>query len=265
MKIDVCDSPIFVVGAPRSGTSMLQWALRQHPELWGSEESDFLEPLLDGLERAWSFGRQRHEFHWLYKEQVSIDEFLRHAGYGMNSLYSSRAGGRRWVETTPRYTLKLEGLASMFPDAVFLFLLRDGRQVVDSLTHFVNPQRFRAACRTWRQNTEAGLAFSNSPWGHRLLQVRFEEIVVRPEEELKRIFRFLELEPEPASVSFIADKPPINSSFPAESSIQKLGPRWLSWSRGERLAFHRIAGDLLIQLEFEPNDSWLTASTPQRS
>ena len=260
MKIEVCERPIFVVGAPRSGTSMLQWALRQHPQLWGSEESDFLDPLIDALRNAWSFGRIREDFHWLYKENVSLEEFLRHAGYGINSLYTSRSNGLRWVETTPRYTLKLESLSAMFPGALFLFLVRDGRQVVDSLRNFVYPQKHSKACRTWRQHTEAGINFANSPLGGRLLQIRFERLVADPAAEMDRIYDFLELTPSPGSVDFIAKRPPINSSFPEESSIQKLGPRWLSWTASERRTFNRLAGSLLIQLGFEQDDSWLLAT-----
>lgn len=259
LKIEVCEHPIFVVGAPRSGTSMLQWALRQHPQLWGSEESDFLDPLIDALGDSWSFGRIREDFHWLYKQNVTHEEFLRHAGYGINSLYTNRSNGLRWVETTPRYTLKLESLATMFPGAVFLFLVRDGRQVVDSLRKFVYPQKHSKACRTWRLHTEAGINFANSPLGGRLLQIRFERLIADTAAEIGRIYDFLGLPPSLDSIDFIAKNTPINSSFPGESSVQKLDPRWLSWTASERRTFNRIAGALLIELEFEPDDSWQVA------
>ena len=38
----LCPDPVFILGAPRSGTSILVWALAQHPEFWGSAESNML-------------------------------------------------------------------------------------------------------------------------------------------------------------------------------------------------------------------------------
>lgn len=261
MKISVCEKPIFVVGAPRSGTSMLQWALRQHPDLWGGEESDFLEPLIAGLHKAYDFGCLREDFHWLSSEKVSRQEFLQHIGYGVNSLYMSRSGGRRWVETTPRYTLMMPDLSEMFPDAIFLLMMRDGRQVVDSLRNFVNPYRHAQACKTWREHTVAGLRFAALSDEKRVRQVMFDNIVTDTDAEMRRIHEFLELEYEPASAEFIANKPPINSSFPGEPSALKLAPRWLAWGPKERRTFQSIAGSLLIELGFESDDSWLTRSS----
>lgn len=257
MSISICERPVFVVGSPRSGTSVLQWALRQHDELWGGEESDFLEPLIAGLQEAYRFGNLRGEYHWLHKEKVTWQEFLRHVGYGVNSLYTSRSESKRWVETTPRYTLQLPTLADMFPGALFLFMVRDGRQVVDSIRHFVNSSKHARACRTWRDHTVAGLKFAQTE-EQKVYQVMFEQLIRDPVSELKRIYEFLELDYEPASADFISGKPPINSSFPGETSAHKLAPRWLSWSPKERRVFHKIAGELLIELQFEQDDSWLT-------
>src|SRR3954469_7285830 len=38
----LCPDPVFIIGAPRSGTSILVWALAQHPRLWGGPESNLL-------------------------------------------------------------------------------------------------------------------------------------------------------------------------------------------------------------------------------
>ena len=77
MNVEICDKPIFVLGPPRSGTSMMQWALRQHPDLWGGEESDFLVPLLRNLERSYEHGLKRGDKHWLARQEVSYEEYLR--------------------------------------------------------------------------------------------------------------------------------------------------------------------------------------------
>ncbi len=258
MEIEVCANPVFVVGAPRSGTSMLQMCLRRHSKLWGGQESDYLGPLIQNLRACYDFGCRRKRLHWLSGQNVSWHEFLRHIGYGVNLLYVSRSQGRRWVEQTPLYTLHLPGLSEMFPGARFLFMLRDGRQVVHSLRHFVEPRRHRAACQTWLAYTRAGIEFAASSQGWRLHTVRFDAIVNQPEFELQRVCRFLDLEYEPGPARFLREKPPINSSFPGEKSADKLRPRWPTWSASEKRLFQRICGALLVELGFEPDGSWVT-------
>ncbi len=49
----ICPEPIFIIGSPRSGTSILAWSLAQHSELWTEAESDiFFYMLKDGLSGA---------------------------------------------------------------------------------------------------------------------------------------------------------------------------------------------------------------------
>lgn len=259
VQIEVCEKPVFVLGPPRSGTSMLQWALRQHPNLWGGPESDFLEPLVDHLHQVFDYGRTRERFHWLSGQSVSWDEFLRHVGVGVNSLYSSRSGGLRWVEQTPRYTTRLDDMVKLFPDVQFLFMVRDGRQVVESLRNFVDPMQHAAACTVWRDSITAGLRFNRSPRADQMLFVSYADAVEHTETELRRVFEFLGEPFEPACVDFIRSRSPINSSFDDADNAQTTQPRWLGWSRVEREAFVEIAGDLLVELGFERDHQWVDA------
>lgn len=257
MGIAVCKDPVFIVGAPRSGTSMMRWAMCQHSGFWGGQESDFLIPLIGALRDVYAFGSTRGRLHWLSGQQVTWPEFLTHIGNGVNSLYMSRSGCRRWIDKSPRYTLHLDEVADMFPGAVFLFMLRDGRQVVESLRHFVNPADHIEACHTWRQFTEAGLAFARSDRGDRMYTVRYPVIVEDTEAEMRRISQFLGVGFEPETVAFIRSRPPINSSFPDRPPAERSHPAWASWSRSERHSFQQIAGDLLIELGFETDSAWI--------
>lgn len=259
MQIEVCDKPIFVLGPPRSGTSMLQWALRQHPNLWGGPESDFLEPLIDQLRGVFEFGHNRDRFHWLSGQHVEWDEFLQHIGIGVNSLYSSRSGGLRWVEQTPRYATRLDDMVRLFPDAQFLFMVRDGRQVVESLRNFVDPMDHSDACVVWRDSIEAGLRFSRSERTDQMCFVSYADAVQHTEMELRRVSEFLGEPFEPATVDFIRARKPINSSFDDGHDSEAMPSRWLGWTRKEREVFVDIAGDLLIELGFEPDHRWIAA------
>jgi len=253
MRIDVCDHPVFVLGPPRSGTSMMQWALRAHPNLWGGQESDYLIPLVDRLRDVWEYGRRRERLHWLSGQNVSWDEFLGHVGIGINALYMSRSHGRRWVEQTPQYTLHLDDMVRLFPGAQFLFMVRDGREVVHSLRNFVNPVEHEEGCRIWRNFINAGLRFAEGEHGHQLHLVSYRNAVSDTEPEMERVFAFLGEPYDKASADFITSKRPINSSFTEAAA----GPRWGVWSGEERAVFERTAGSLLVTLGFESDASWI--------
>jgi hypothetical protein len=256
LKLEVCDDPIFVVGAPRSGTSMLQWALRQHPNLWGGQESDYLIPLHERLRELHEYGSHRGRLHWLSGQQVSFSEFARSVGLGVSALYTDRAGGRRWVEQTPEYTLYLDAMAELFPGAVFLFMVRDGRQVVASLRNFVNPVDHEQACRTWVRFMNSGLAFAGSARGAKLRAVRYESVVANTEAALRDVFTFVGEDFARESVEFVKTER-INSSF--GSHADPLRPRWTAWSHDERRVFDEIAGPMLVELDYAKDSSWVLA------
>ncbi len=54
--IQICRRPVFIIGSPRSGTSVLAWALAQHKDFWTAGETDFLFHLFGQgrLETAWA-------------------------------------------------------------------------------------------------------------------------------------------------------------------------------------------------------------------
>jgi Sulfotransferase family len=171
-SFEICRDPIFIIGSPRSGTSILNWALSRHSELWASIESGALYALFGRgqVEQAFTDttaypGAQD----WLLRHDVGQEEFLNYLGLGLNALVTSKSGGLRWIDKTPANTLVVDLVAQLFPEASFLHILRDGRRVVHSMTHFMNaldPSRrdglatsgrlptwttdFREACRTWQ-------------------------------------------------------------------------------------------------------------------
>ena len=234
---------------------MMQWALRAHSKMWGGQESDYLIPLVDRMREVWESGRRREKLHWLSGQNVDWDEFLKHIGLGLNTLYMSRSRGLRWVEQTPEYTMHLDNIVKLFPDAQFLFMVRDGREVVHSLRNFVNPVEHEAACRIWRNFIRAGLRFADSESGSQLLQVSYRRAVEDTKGEMARIFEFIGEPYEQACIEFITSKTPINSSFGGTASAE---PRWASWSLEDKKTFDGVAGDLLASLGFEADNSWIT-------
>jgi hypothetical protein len=242
--------PIFIIGSPRSGTSMLHWALCEHEAVWGSEESELFLPFTRHLEDVYREARKFEGRNWLEAQAVEEDEFLRYLGKGIRALYASRAGERHWLEQTPSNTWALPGIHHLLPDARYLFIHRDGRQVVESIQSMWR-WRFVKAVRTWQQANALALDFEHKHPGivHR---VSYEKIVQEPEEQLQGIWQFLELDSCEASLRFIAEQEPINVSpaYQGQDGLQKLKPRYRQWSWPKRVLFRRMAAEQMDSLGY---------------
>ena len=72
-SVSICPNPIFVVGCPRSGTSVLAHSLARHSQMWLGPESDYIAPLACLAKELYTFGTQRGERHWLSNQGVTLD------------------------------------------------------------------------------------------------------------------------------------------------------------------------------------------------
>jgi Sulfotransferase family len=268
----ICPNPVFVIGSPRSGTTVLARSLAQHSELWASAESDVLFFLFAngfverGFDRAMEIPGQR----WLRVEDVSREEFLAYLGIGINALMTSRSEGRRWLDHTPRYALIVETLAEVFPSASFLHILRDGREVVHSMLNFANAvpepsvKRFlredvpwatdlRAACGEWSEHVEAAVKFRDKH-PDRALTVRFEDLVAAPQATFRTVHEFLGIPDEEAPTRFFATTR-INSSFDDGVRLSA-GELWETWEDERRNAFTEVAGATMLRCGYaKPDDA----------
>jgi hypothetical protein len=278
-NVRTCPNPVFVIGSPRSGTSILPWSLAQHPDLWTSGESEFLLGLFakaDAVHKALS--ERPHTF--ITRNEVERKEFLGALGLGVNALFSSRSGRKRWIDQTPGYTTMAWLLTDMFPGAYFIHVLRDGRAVVNSMLHFGDriaaearvelqgwATDFEVAVKTWKHYVEFALDFcEHHP--DRTLTVKNEDLVERTDEEFERVLRFLGAAPDPEPAEFFRTSR-INSSFAplvwgkwerAKASGEDVVPRgrtadaWRDWSDEQKATFAEIAGDLTKRLGYPDLD-----------
>jgi GT2 family glycosyltransferase len=270
----ICPDPVFIIGSPRSGTSILAWSLAQHNELVTEPESDIFYYLLrDGhLERAFETSVARTDGSWLGNHGIALEQYLAHVGIGLNTLLTGTTNGRRWVDQTPANTLVVERLAEMFPGARFLHILRDGRRVVHSMINFhrtfADPETaermrsagrlppwtsdFGDACRTWTRFVNIATDFCR---GHpeRALTVTNERLITDPDEAAREVLEFLAVRQEDAPARFLRDNR-INSSFAASGSSAAAPPAltepWREWLPEQRRTFFEEAGATMIACGF---------------
>lgn len=274
----ICRSPIFIVGSPRSGTTALGHALNQHPELWASKEAYVLHRIFGNGRAAgsWKHHWERSNPSWLRAEGVERAEFLGFLGLGVNAMYSSRSGGRRWVDPTPLNTLMIDDVGELFPYAFFLHLVRDGRRVVRSMLSFRESierekgpipdnemppwtRDFEVACESWANHVAIVARFEDAHPG-RCLTIRNEDLVTDPHAALSRMLDFLDAAPDDGPADFLVTRR-INSSFDDETGSPS-ETDWSGWTSDQRRTFARIAGPTLVAAGYgtrEELEAWASS------
>ncbi len=138
------ESPVFVVGAQRSGTTMLRLMLNAHSCLAIPFELDFLAAM-DDKENDFDAStvlRRLAEHPWTRRAQIDFDaeEILKKCPKGHSELFrevfgqwAATQGKMRWGNKTPTYVTEMDRLYGLFPDSQFIHIVRDGRDVAVSL------------------------------------------------------------------------------------------------------------------------------------
>lgn len=202
----------FIVGSPRSGTTLLRLILDSHPDLAIPPETWFL-PLAKKMEETGDALRER-----FFREivgfpasapawgdfQIPADDFHRRlqtvrpftAADGFRlfyRMYAERFGKSRWGDKTPMYAHHLRYLQGLLPEARFIHIVRDGRDAAVSLRErwFSPGHDIEIQAAHWRENVAA--ARREGGGCRYFLEVRFEDLIREPERVVRRICRFLDL------------------------------------------------------------------------
>lgn len=247
---------IFVFGAPRSGTSLVQSVLAAHSRLFSipGETGIFSSQNIFGRRH---FGLSWEENQALFRECRDVVDFF---DRGVR-LIESRSGGRTFVEKTPQHVLRLPFLLRRFPRARFVHVVRDGRDCfVSARSHAGIPQASSARrfAGYWKRCVEAPLRVEPHP---RLLRLRYEDFVRAAPAELERLMRFLELEREDRQLDparFGGHKRAGREEFRLlreAVSARRVG-RWRTeLAAAERLAFERVARASLSEYGYLEEDA----------
>lgn len=209
--------PFFIVGAGRSGSTLLRMMLTSHSRIAIPPETWFLLPLVEqfSVDRALSCEELSRAIammtaHYRWPDmQVSTAELrdraaqlaaarIRDLVQIVYDIQLRRSGKARWGDKTPPYIRIIPQLAAIFPGARFIFLVRDGRDVAKSF------QSLMVYGKTVRQNTVEWLEANRwarkwlaSPHAGSILRVRYEDLVVDPETVLRSICAFIDEQFEP--------------------------------------------------------------------
>ncbi len=278
----------FIVGMPRSGTTLLRLMLDAHPELAIPLETHFLRAVVklspgEAASRE-AFLRLITEFHTWPDFHLSVEEFSESlddvipftptAGLRcFYRLYAAKFGKQRWGDKSPPYGFHMADIHRLLPEAHFIHVIRDGRDAALShrKTYFWRDLTIRGHAAEWRTRI---FRFRSQAAGVPYIELRYEDLVAHTTAVLQEICEFLQLPdaPEmeqyhltaPARMDELADLPKypfgdlkreqrLNShkltSQPPDASRTS---RWRQeMLQEEALAYQDVAGDLLRTLGYD--------------
>jgi len=266
---------VIVLGVRRSGTTLLRVMLDRHPVLAVPDESYFV-PQLARRHRApvdpASFVDDLRRLPTLVEWGLTPDavaERLRPGlttGEAIAAVFAAYAAARdkpRWGDKTPLYMQHLPLLERLFPDAVYVHLIRDGRDAALSFLSvppgimtagWGHPRDAAGFACQWATEVRAARALGERVGRGRCLDVRYEALVADPDMELRRVCGFAGLEYDAGMLGYVG-----NTESARKEHQQRLNepPRVgvrdfrTEMSVADRAAFEVVAVDLLDSLGYE--------------
>lgn len=279
--------PLFVLSLPRSGSTLLQRLLGSHPAVATAPEPWLLLPLLYALREEDVYAEYGHRTAVLaltaFCEQLpdGIDGYRDEVRRFATSLYarSSDPSTRYFLDKTPRYSLVAREILQLFPDTPTIALWRNPLAVVASITQSWTAGRWMPYLhKADLYLSLERLAAASVAASDQVVNLRYEDLVTHPDQQLRRLTDRLDLPFDPVVLEGV-ERTTVSGVVGDRSGVQRYqtlstesltrwqatfaspvrkewGRRYLDWIGRERLAVMGYDRDELRgQLDAIPN-SW---------
>ena len=280
--------PLLILGVRRSGTTLLRVMLDRHSQLAVPDESYFVPQLADRHLRRVdpdAFVDDLRRVNTVTEWEVPLDKVRARLTPGMRIgeaiatvylVYAEERGKSRWGDKTPMYMQNLRLLERLFPDALFVHLIRDGRDAALSFLEmprglmtetWMHPRTAVDFACQWRTEVAAAQRLGRRARA-RYLEVRYEDLIADVTSVLRRICAFAGLEYEPTMVDY-ARSVDVSAKPHQQRLTQPPTPGVRDWRRqmppADVAAFERVAGDLLHELGYETSQGTDAAGRLRRA
>lgn len=298
-----CDNPfLFACGVPRSGTTLLQRMLNNHPEMAVANDTHFVPRALELTDKSLIAAAQSgapipltaklaanvRDYHRFYRLGLAESEFDAISNQAetyqelvsrLYSLHAQKANKALAGEKTPDYLRRLDLLHGLFPSARLVHLVRDGRDVALSLRQWAKPDKGPGRIELWNENPIAVCAL----WWRWLVmtarnqaaniepssycEIHYDNLVSAPAESMQSLCQFLEIDYSERMIEYHRGKSKPNGSLSAKSAWLAPQSGLRNWKTDmavdELELFEALAGNALEQFGFTVENTSISPRTQE--
>lgn len=261
------DNPVFLVGGSRSGTIALLKAIGRHPRILASPSENPFVTDVGRLAHDLAFASDRDRHYYDRSVRLSHDQILDqlrrlvfessfgpHKGlkHLMTQFIKERVnvfGKHHWCTKTFPGEATAKGLGALYPNTHFVWIMRNGINVVHSRTKFPEFKElpFTEHCEHWNSSIQRFAYLANSPSA---TVVHQEDLTEDPEAVFRRVFAGIGVPYHPASADFarhthvhpLADLGTASGVNVKEVLSQRQPPH-VAWTDEQRATFKDMCGD----------------------
>lgn len=212
-EVKTFQSPAFILGEERSGTTLLASILNRHPDICVTPETHYFqhlsaypiswnEVLLDWPHAGEEFLCRLPKWYMLKLSESAIISNISAYNpspgdlfYALGEAYCKKLSKSRWIEKTPFNIRHIPKIRELFPNAKFLYIIRDGRDVALSLCEvdwLWQTKSYTKNLLQWVESSRLSKKYLiPDPLTYHIC---YEELISNPEVIMQRVCEFLGLE-----------------------------------------------------------------------
>jgi len=245
------ERPIFIVGSPRSGTTLMRSIIDAHPAIFCPPLETFLFTSMRPtfLGHIWDYQFSNSLF-----SRSDYLQWLRDFVLSLFANHGMLCGKRRFAEKTPSHVHVMDLIREAFPDAQFIHMIRNGYEVCRSIKEMPwGHKDIGRSADQWLKSIEVARKFGAELGPLNYIEIRMEDLLADPEGRLRGLCTFLD---EPFHPVLLEFHQPENNSWGLQLSplAASSGSHRGDLSPAEKELFCELAGTLMTQLGYDlPN------------
>jgi hypothetical protein len=266
---------LFVVGAPRSGTTWLHRMIWEHRQVAALETELTVFTYLG----QWDKRYQQEKFHidnkhWrqgaplLFTEEEFYQGLRGLADEAYTKVLKANPEATHILDKHPGYSLHVPLIARLIPQSRFIHIIRDGREVAVSMISANRRLGFgagevRGASTEWHRNITHARRAGAALGPERYMEVRYEDLMDHTATELEKIFKFTGLplsedEADRIAREYSIERKQVSSGDAHLNALRRTpGAIWKArLSLEERWTMAHMVGHMLLELGYAGTSDW---------